>query len=81
MYVPYINYKELKEFYTMDEMIKLIGLDKATLKEKCSQYRIKPRLNEIGEWGFVKYDVRKLHNALYHEDRPNGKKVEDDPWK
>ena len=84
MDVPYIDYKELKEFYTVDELAQLIGLDKATLKEKCSQYRIKPRRNEIGDWGFVKYDVRKLHNALYYESRGNKNdgsyQREDSPW-
>ena len=81
MNVPYIDYKKLKEFYTVDELVDLLGLDKATLKEKCSQYGIKPRRDEIGQWGLVKYDVRKLHNALYYENRPHGKKAEDDdPW-
>ena len=32
MDVPYIDYKELKEFYTVDELVQLVGLDKATLK-------------------------------------------------
>ena len=80
MHVCDIEYKKLKEFYTVDELVDLLGLDKATLKEKCSQYGIKPRRDEIGQWGLVKYDVRKLHNALYYEDRTNGRKAEDDPW-
>ena len=40
----------------------LLHLDKATLRKKCEQYGIQPRRNEIGDYGFVKYDVRKLHN-------------------
>ena len=41
-------------------------MDKPLLKKKCEQYGIDPRQNEIREYGFVKYDVRKLHNAIYH---------------
>ena len=82
MHVCYIEYKKLKEFYTVDELVDLLGLDKATLKEKCSQYGIQPRRNEIGEWGLDRYDVRKLHYKLYYENRLSGRKAEDDdPWK
>ena len=80
--VPYINYKELDEFYTIPQIAKLFDLSKQDLKQKCKQYGIEPRRNEIGDFGFVKYDVRKLHNAIYYEDRENGKETrkEDDPW-
>lgn len=77
--IPYINYKELKEFYTISEVCKLFDMSKSDLKKKCAQYDIEPRRNEIGEYGFVKYDVRKLHNAIYHEDTgPHAR--EEDPW-
>ena len=79
MSIPYINYRELeKEFYTIPEVCRLFQVEKSYLKEKSKLYRIDPRQNEIGEYGFVKYDVRKLHNLLYHEDREN--KRTDDPW-
>lgn len=79
MSVPYINYHELdKEFYTIPEVCQLFQVEKSYLKEKSKLYHIDPRQNEIGEYGFVKYDVRKLHNLLYHEDREN--KQADDPW-
>lgn len=82
--IPYINYKELDEFYTIPQLAKLLGLSKQELKEKCEQYDIRPRRNEIGDHGFVRFDVRKLHNALYHESRGNrkgnGYHSEDDPW-
>ena len=73
--IPYINYKELEEFYTIPQLCQLFGIDKSALKRKCAQYNISPRRNEIGEYGLVKYDVRKLHSAIYHEDE-----VDDDPW-
>ena len=82
--IPYINYKELDEFYTVSQLANLLGISKEELKEKCEKYDIKPRRNEIGDYGFVRYDVRKLHNALYHESRggkkDSGHQREDDPW-
>ena len=76
--VPYIRYSELDEFYTIKEVCKLFQMEKSTLKQKCKEYGIEPRRNEIGDYGFVKYDVRKLHNLLYYEGKEHVK--EDDPW-
>ena len=82
--IPYINYNELDEFYTVQQLAKLLGITKQELKMKCEQYDIEPRRNEIGDYGFVRFDVRKLHNALYHESRSKKKDgsyhKEDDPW-
>lgn len=80
--IPYINYKELADFYTISQVAELFGISKQDLKKKCEQYGVKPRQNEIGDYGFVRYDVRKLHNKLYHECRDSGKgnAWEDDPW-
>lgn len=82
--IPYINYKELDEFYTVGQLADLLGISKQELKQACEQYGIKLRRNEIGDYGFVRFDVRKLHNALYHESRGSkkdgGYQREDDPW-
>ena len=77
--VPYINYKDLKEFYTISEVCKLFEMEMSELRRKCEKYDTQPRRNEIGEYGFVKYDVRKLHNAIYHENAGQWA-WEDDPW-
>ena len=76
--VPYIRYSELDEFYTIKEVCKLFQMEKSNLKQKCKEYGIEPQRNEIGDYGFVKYDVRKLHNLLYYEGKDHTK--EDDPW-
>ena len=74
--IPYIDYRALEEFYTIPDACKLLNMSKKELKVVCYNYGIDVRRNEIGEPGFVKYDIRKLHNALYHEaNRGN-----DDPW-
>ena len=52
-------------------------MSKNQLREKSEFYHISPRQNEIGEWGFVTYDVRKLHNQLYYE---GGSRKDQDPW-
>ena len=78
--VTYINYNEMKPFYTVDEVAELLKMNKQALREKCEEYEVAPRRNEIGEWGFVTYDVRKLHNLLYHEGRSAERAKEDDPW-
>ena len=82
--VSYIDYKEIPEFCTIQQLTTLLGMSKQELKKACETYGIKPRRNEIGDYGFVRYDVRKLHNYLYYESR-GGKKdgyyhKEDDPW-
>lgn len=76
--IEYLNYKNLKEFYTIPETCEIFGLAKEVLKAKCEEYRIKPVRNEQGEGGFRKYTFRMLHNALYREDRKN--RQEWDPW-
>ena len=54
------------------------GRSPASTVRSWKEYGIEPRRNEIGDYGFVKYDVRKLHNLLYYEGKDHTK--EDDPW-
>ena len=76
--MKYIDYNGLKEFYTISETCELFGMSKEALREKSAQYEIPPSRNEIGEGGFSKYDVRRLHNKLYYEDHTHQK--EWNPW-
>lgn len=76
--MKYIDYSSMKEFYTIEETCELLEISKGMLKEKCNHYGISPIRNEIGEAGFSKFDVRRLHNKLYYEDRNN--RQEWDPW-
>lgn len=79
--IPYIKYDELEEFYTIPEVCGLFQMEKSELRKKCEQYDVKPRRNEIGDYGLVKYDVQKLHNAIYHEDVSSQLlNRKDDPW-
>ena len=76
--MKFIDYNALKEFYTIQETCELLEMKKDDLKEKCLKYNIIPPRNESGDAGFVKYDIRRLHNKLYYEDREHQK--EWDPW-
>ncbi len=78
--VPYIKYDEMKPFYTIQELCEQFRMKKADLRDACKRYQVEPRRNQIGDWGFVTYDVRRLHNKLYHEDDTTGAKGTDDPW-
>ena len=78
MSVPYINYMNMKEFYTIKEVWELFQMSKDELRRECETHQIEPRRNEIGEYGFVKYDVRKLHNLIYHADKTSPKN--ESPW-
>lgn len=77
--IPYVDYKSLNEVYTIKEAADLLTLSKLQLKEACEANDIHPRRNEIGEWIIVKYDIRKLHNLLYHAGKVEAE-VNDDPW-
>ena len=75
MTIPYIDYYAMKEFYSIPEVCELFEMQKEELRKQCELYQVAPHRNEIGEYGFVKYDVRKLHNAIYKASRED-----DDPW-
>ena len=78
--MKYINYNEMKDFYTIDEVCRLFEMDKAALRHYAEKYDIRPQEDQYGNWGFRKVLVRKLHNHIYQEqrNRPHGDK--DAPW-
>lgn len=80
--IPYIDYTKLdREFYPLEQVCKLLGVSKATVKEGCEKFDVRIQKNEIGDWGFSTYDFRKLHNQLYYENRDKAASAaEDDPW-
>ena len=76
--MKFIDYLSLKAFYTIGETCELLEISKAELRSKCEQHDILPTRNEIGEAGFTTYDIRRLHNKMYYEERNHQK--EWDPW-
>lgn len=78
--MKYISYKDMKDFYTIDEVCRLFEMDKAEFRHYSEKYNISPQEDQYGNWGFRKVLVRKLHNYIYKEqrNRPHGGK--DAPW-
>ena len=74
---PLYRLQGIPEFCTINEVCRLFEVSKRELQELCETYDVQPRRNEIGEYGFVSYDVRKLHNLAYHSSREDRR---EDPW-
>ena len=67
--MKYIPYHDMKEFYTIPELCCLFEIDKHELKKYADKYSVAPVEDPYGNWGLLKTDVRKLHNAIYKEQR------------
>ena len=75
--VPYINYTDLKEFYSIQEVCEMFKMTKEELRKKTEQYKIQLTRNDDKVYGFLRHDVRSLHNKLYYENRT---REEENPW-
>ena len=83
--MKYIDYRNMKEFYTIAEVCHLFEMDKKELRYYSEKYGISPQEDLYGNRGFRKVLVRKLHNSIYKEQynqprtssQPDSRK---DPW-
>lgn len=85
--MKYIDYRDMKEFYTIDEICRLFEMDKQTLRQYADKYGVVPQEDQYGNWGYRKVLVRKLHNFICKEqktdNRPDGSRLpsrRDNPW-
>ncbi len=82
--MKYIEYRTMKDFYTVAEVCHLFEMDKQTLKQYAAKYNIQPQEDQYGNWGFRKVLVRKLHNAIYKEQQTvepsSNESRKRDPW-
>ena len=84
--MKYIDYNNMKEFYTIEEVCRLFELDKQELRRYSNKYGIEPQEDQYGNWGFRKILVRKLHNHIYKEQKAMGQNMgyrdrkRSDPW-
>ena len=76
--IGFLDYRNMKDFYTITELCELFGKTKEELKALCDMLDIFATWNREGNPGFYKNAVRVLHNYLYHEGRAN--LIERDPW-
>lgn len=70
--MKYIDYNNMKEFYTIEEVCRLFEVDKRELQRYAEKYEIMPQEDQYGNWGFQKRLVRKLHNFIYKEQQNTG---------
>ena len=82
--MKFIDYNNMKDFYTVAEVCHLFEMDKQTLKQYSAKYNIQPQEDQYGTWGFRKVLVRKLHNFIYKEqrtaERSSTESRKRDPW-
>ena len=84
--MKYIDYNNMKDFYTIEEVCRLFELDKQELRKYSKRYEIEPQEDQYGNWGFRKFFVRKLHNYIYKEQKSSGQasgyrdRKKNDPW-
>ena len=69
--MKYIDYRNMKEFYTIAEVCHLFEMDKKELRYYSEKYGISPQEDLYGNHGFRKVLVRKLHNYIYKEQKNN----------
>ena len=70
--MKYIDYKNMKDFYTIDEACRLFEMGKSDLQQYCKKYGINPVEDQFGNWGFPRKQLCKLHNRIYKQQRAQG---------
>lgn len=78
--IRYIAYAELGDFYSIQEVCHMLEMSKDELRKNCEKYNVKPRRNEIGDWGLPCHDLCRLHNYLYKAEKSLTARRDDDPW-
>ncbi len=78
--MKFINYNDMKDFYTVDELCRLFEMDKSELRRYSEKYQIAPQEDQYGNWGFRKVLVRKLHNYIYKEQKNAGSSQSPSPY-
>ena len=70
--MKYVDYNNMKEFYTIDEVCRLLEIEKIDLRKYAEEFQGEPGEDQFGIWGFPEKPRRKLHNKIYHAQRENG---------
>lgn len=67
--MKYVDYKNMKEFYTIQEACDLLELSKLQLKGECRTEGLEPIQDESGRYGFSTWMMRRIHNILYKREK------------
>lgn len=73
----YLDYNNMKDFYTVQELANLLGLSKEQLRMASQQCHIEPKRNQQEQWGFDRWQSCQIHNKLYKEQ---AHQANDGPW-
>lgn len=75
--IQWIDYNNMKEFYTIEEICQLFGLSKDVLHLESNFFNVKPH-KRGNSFGFTCHEVRRLHNSIYMKDQ---ELIEQEAWK
>ena len=50
--MKYLDYRGMKEFYTIDETCRQFEISKQELRHYAEKYGIQPQEDQYGNWGF-----------------------------
>lgn len=70
--MKYIDYKNMKDFYTIDEVCRLFELEKEELQCYSMKFQVHPIEDQFGNWGFPRKPLCKLHHQIYNEQKGKG---------
>ena len=67
MNMKFIDYSTMNDRYSIADAAALLEISSDMLWFHCMQNGICPRLNKHGEIEISKYELRSIHNKLYHK--------------
>lgn len=66
--MKYIDYKNMKDFYTIAEVCRLFEMEMIELQRYSEKYKIHPQEDQYGNWGFRKQkSIRQSGDSLYSQ--------------
>ena len=61
----YIDYKTMKDFYTLKDVADLLFTTRPAIKRLCYRYGIELKTNSENKVGLPQTDMRELHYIVY----------------
>ena len=63
--MKYLDYRGMKEYYTIDEVCRLFEISRQELKHYADKYGIQPQEDQYGDWGFRKARMQPARRATF----------------
>ena len=71
--MKYLDYRGMKEYYTIAEVCRLFEISKQELKHYADKYSVQPQEDQYGNWGFRKEQYNQPRTLPQSDSRK-------DPW-